>query len=139
VLFCIGSDHAVTVEQQRRMVADRGAVVLDAGSTSMDELASALHTHVVLRIPRGRIDAAALSALLSKCRPAAFLLSGGDTASVVCKALGAEAIELRREFAPGIPAGVLHGGAFSGTPVVTKSGGFGAPDDLIDLADYFHA
>ena len=139
VLFCIGSDHPVTAEQQRRLLAHRDVALLDAQSATADELASALRSHVVLGIPRGQIDAPALSALISDCRPAAFLLSGGDTASLVCKALGAQAIELLREFSPGIPVGVLRGGPFDGSPVVTKSGGFGGPDDLIQLADCFYA
>jgi uncharacterized protein YgbK (DUF1537 family) len=118
VLFCIGSDHPVTVEQQRRLTLARGQ-------------------HFVFSIPR---DTAAdqLQRGFPACRPAALFVCGGDTASLVCAALGARSIELRREFAPGIPEGILHGGAWDGVPVLTKSGGFGAPDDLIRIADYFH-
>jgi len=113
-LFCIGSDHPVTVEQVRRLAAARPG-------------------HVVLRVGRGRFDG------VRGIRPSALVLSGGDTASLVCRSIGVESIDLRRELAPGIPAGILHGGALDGIPVVTKSGGFGAPDDLIHIADYFHA
>jgi D-threonate/D-erythronate kinase len=139
VLFCIGSDHPVTVEQQRRLTAGRGAMLLDALATTADELSAALRRHVILRIPRGQIEPPSLALLVSKCRPGAFLLSGGDTASLVCRALGARAIELQREFAPGVPLGILQAGSFPGLPVVTKSGGFGAPDDLLQIADYFYA
>jgi uncharacterized protein YgbK (DUF1537 family) len=139
VLFCIGSDHPVTQEQEHGLLAHREVAVLHACSTNPGELASALRGHVLLRIPRGRIEPPALAALFAHCRPAAFLLSGGDTAALVCQAIKAEGIELRREFLPGIPMGVLHGGLFDGAPVFTKSGGFGSPDDLIQLADYLHA
>jgi uncharacterized protein YgbK (DUF1537 family) len=71
--------------------------------------------------------------------PEALFLCGGDTASLVCRSLGVRSIELRRELARGIPAGILHGGLYDGIPVVTKSGGFGSPDDLIHIEDYFHA
>jgi len=111
ILFCIGSDHPVTLEQQRRLLASRNAFVL--------------------RVGRDRFTPPAE-------RPAAFFLCGGDTASLVCRSLGVQSIELLRELARGIPAGMLRGGSYDGTPVVTKSGGFGAPDDLIHIADYFH-
>lgn len=118
VLFSIGSDHPVTLEQQRRLAEERGlaAFPITAGS-SLDAL-------------RQRV---------AEQRPAALFVSGGDTASLVCAAMGARSIELRREFAPGIPLGILHGGGADGLPILTKSGGFGAPDDLIRIADYFHA
>jgi D-threonate/D-erythronate kinase len=53
--------------------------------------------------------------------------------------MSAHTIELRRELATGIPQGILRGGIYDGAAVVTKSGGFGMMDDLIKVADYFHA
>jgi len=41
------------------------------------------------------------------------------------------------EVLPGIPWGMLRGGRFDGVLVVTKSGGFGAPDALIRIAEFF--
>lgn len=118
VLFCIGSDHPVTLEQQRHLARERGiaAIPMAAG---------------------GALEA--LRRRVAEERPAAIFVTGGDTASLVCSALEARSIELRREFVPGIPLGLLHGGACDALPILTKSGGFGAPDDLIRIADYFHA
>jgi uncharacterized protein YgbK (DUF1537 family) len=112
VLFCIGSNHPVTLEQERRVIEQRDAIVL--------------------RVERGFFEA-------PRVRPSALFLCGGDTAAVACRAFGVRSIELRRELAPGIPAGIVRGGLYDGLPVVTKSGGFGAPDDLILISDYFHA
>jgi uncharacterized protein YgbK (DUF1537 family) len=64
-------------------------------------------------------------------------LSGGDTAAAVCRAVGARRIDLRDEILPGIPWGILRCGRFDGVPVVTKSGGFGAADAWIRVAEYF--
>jgi uncharacterized protein YgbK (DUF1537 family) len=116
-------------------------VLLHAGSAVAEQVSAALGRgqHVVLRIPREQVAARSVCGLISDCRLGALLLSGGDTAALVCRAVSAQAIELRRELAPGIPAGVLQGGSFDGAPVITKSGGFGAPDDLIRIADHFHA
>ncbi|MEO8596975.1 MAG: four-carbon acid sugar kinase family protein [Candidatus Solibacter sp.] len=134
-LFCLGSDHEVTLEQQAGLLAGR-ASVLFAHGTSHAAISGALAggQHAILRIARGQIPEA-----IRAVRPAALVVSGGDTASVVFRALGAEAIELRAEIFPGVPLGTLRGGVFDRLPVVTKSGGFGARDTLIQVADFFHA
>jgi D-threonate/D-erythronate kinase len=106
VLFCIGSDHPVTLEQ-------------------------------IAALRRGRSDCTILTPAALDCMPGVLLLSGGDTASAVCRQAGARRIDLCGEVLPGIPWGMLRGGRFDGVPVVTKSGGFGAPDALIRIAEFF--
>src|SRR5262249_20928191 len=95
--------------------------------------------HVVLRLRRGQAVPSGVRQLLADAKPSAMVLSGGDTASLVCHPMEVGCIELRREIADGIPAGVVFGGLFDQLPVVTKSGGFGRTDDLIKVADFFHA
>jgi len=140
VLFALGSDHPVTLAQQECLLREAGAALLDATAAVPAEIHAPLRQgrHLVLRIPRGRVPSESLRLLLADCRPAAALVSGGDTVSVFCRALGIDAIEPRRELAPGIPAGLIHGGLWSGAVLATKSGGFGQPDDLIRVADWFH-
>lgn len=137
VLFCIGSNHAVTLEQQRRLLAERAASMFNAGTAAPEAVREALARgeHVVLRIPRGTVSAERIRDLVGGA--GALLLSGGDTASAVCRALGVRRIELRGEIIPGIPRGVLAGGLLDGAPVATKSGAFGAPGAWIEVADYF--
>lgn len=65
--------------------------------------------------------------------PQALILTGGDTALLVVKALGAHSFILKGEFAPGIPWGIVQGGMAEGCTVVTKSGGFGVPAFFNDL------
>jgi uncharacterized protein YgbK (DUF1537 family) len=113
-LFAIGSNHPVTLEQLESLSRYGG--------------------HVVLRIPRGEFGENMRRTLAAV---PALVLSGGDTASAVCRALGAERIDLEDEIIPGVPWGVLRGGSADGRPVATKSGGFGAPDALIRIADFF--
>ena len=109
-MFCLGSHHPVTLEQERRLWQQRKGKIL--------------------RIPRG-------GAFSLPATPCPLVLSGGDTAALVCRTLDVRAIDLKGEIAPGIPCGILVGGPFDGMPVVTKSGGFGLPDALIEIADYF--
>ncbi|MCU1235570.1 MAG: hypothetical protein JWP63_3537 [Candidatus Solibacter sp.] len=118
VLFCIGSDHPVTLAQQSALLAARP-------------------DHVLVRIPRGRISVEQVRERIGPVQAAALVVSGGDTASLVCRAASVQRIELCAEIIPGIPRGVLRGGMFDGLPVATKSGGFGDSDALIQVADFF--
>jgi len=115
VLFVIGSDHPVTLEQQRRLVAARPS-------------------SAILRLP---CESWCEKLVQARATTGALFLSGGDTATAVCRAIGARAIELEDEISTGLPRGHLIGGLFDGVPVATKSGAFGPPDALIQVAEYF--
>jgi D-threonate/D-erythronate kinase len=67
----------------------------------------------------------------------AMLLSGGDSASTVCRALEVEQIELADQVVAGVPWGILKGGLLDGMVVATKSGAFGGDDTLVEVADFF--
>jgi uncharacterized protein YgbK (DUF1537 family) len=84
-----------------------------------------------------RLDETAARALARACHIAALesptgglFLTGGSTARACLLALGASGLRLEREPLPGIAAGVAIGGAWDGRPVMTKAGGFGAPDAI---------
>ncbi|MCX6628173.1 MAG: hypothetical protein NTW28_11165, partial [Candidatus Solibacter sp.] len=141
VLFCIGSDHDVTLGQQSALLAERRAVLLHSHAATRESISGALAggQHVILRIPRGLISAEQVRERISGAPAAALVLSGGDTASLVCRAAGVQRIELCDEIVYGVPRGILHGGEFDGTSVATKSGGFGRSDALIQIADFFYA
>jgi D-threonate/D-erythronate kinase len=141
VLFCIGSDHDVTLAQQAALLAERACVLFHPEGATRESIggALALGKHVVLRIPRGVVSVEQLRGQISGAAAAALVLSGGDTASLVCGAAGVQRIELCDEIVAGVPRGVLQGGEFDGVPVATKSGGFGDRDTLIRVADFFHA
>jgi D-threonate/D-erythronate kinase len=65
-----------------------------------------------------------------------LILTGGDTASLVLRALRADSILIRGEVASGIPWGVIEGGLASGYRVVTKSGGFGDREALVEAVRF---
>jgi uncharacterized protein YgbK (DUF1537 family) len=112
LVFCIGSGHPATVAQVRNLTNPVILPVLRA-QTTPGEIRHAL---------RGA---------------GALFITGGDTASMVLSAIGAQGIAIRHEVVTGVPWGVLSGGSFDGLPVVTKSGGFGAPDTLIRVDRFF--
>lgn len=140
ILFCIGSDHPVTCQQLVELKAQRAVCSFDADSTTSREIAAALERreHVMMHISRGA-SCDVLKYLLCGLRQAAggVLLSGGDTASLVCRALGVHSIEIEGQVISGLPVGVLRGGCFEGMSVATKSGGFGDRSALVQVTDFF--
>ena len=139
VLFCVGSDHPTTVAQQACLLRDRRAVAADADRVSRAEIAAALDRgeHVCIRIGWGDPNVEHIRRLISGLPSAALLLTGGKTASLVCRAADVRRIDLHDEIVPGVPRGTIRCGQFDGAPVVTKSGAFGSADTFIRIADFF--
>jgi uncharacterized protein YgbK (DUF1537 family) len=73
----------------------------------------------------------AARARVERARPGAVLLTGGETAIAVLRALGASALRLAGELEPGLAVGTLAGGPLEGLVVMTKAGGFGDADTLV--------
>lgn len=139
VLFCIGSAHSVTVAQQAALTTGRSAVLTDAQHATRDAIVAVLcgGNHVCLQFPLGRVSVQTARELITCIPAAALVLTGGDTASLICRAAGVQHIDLRGEIISGIPRGVLRGGELNGMPVATKSGAFGNSDAFIKIADFF--
>ena len=141
VLFCIGSDHSVTTAQIRALRNQRRTTLLNAftDDPSSAEKHLGKGSHVILTIPRNQVTSARLQSFLERSRDSAsaILLSGGDTASAICRALSAREINLCGEVVTGLPWGLLNGGLLDNSFVATKSGAFGREDALIQVADFF--
>ena len=63
--------------------------------------------------------------------PALLALTGGDTASAVCRVVGCTQIQLVDEAGPGLALGVMLDGESAGVRVLTKAGGFGQRQALV--------
>jgi uncharacterized protein YgbK (DUF1537 family) len=154
IVFAIGSTHPVTVAQRQRLMRDAMPIASAHVDDSLAiEHALALRLDVIVTLPHDAADApvARLAELLiarenSAPGSCALVMSGGDTAARLCRALGAARIDLGGEVAPGIPWGTLSlaGSASAASPaasparrsevrwpVVLKAGGFGDDDGLI--------
>jgi len=136
VLFCIGSDHPVTATQLTNL-GERHAVCVSEPEGVAHSLRRGAHT--LLRVQRepGVYESLRLSLRAVRTLAGALLLSGGDSASTVCRALGVEQIELEDQVVAGVPWGILKGGLLDGMIVATKSGAFGGDDTLVEVADFF--
>jgi uncharacterized protein YgbK (DUF1537 family) len=77
-------------------------------------------------------EISALAAVLP--RPQSLIVAGGETLCSVVRAVGAGHLEVWGQIMPGLPISTLRGGFWDGTTVVSKSGAFGGPGLLRQLA-----
>lgn len=74
--------------------------------------------------------------IIEQARIGGLFLTGGDIATAVASALGAEGYRIQSEVAPCIPCGTFVNSEIDDLPVITKAGGFGSDATLCD-ALYF--
>lgn len=68
---------------------------------------------------------------------AGVFAAGGETAARFLRQADARGIASLRELLPGVPAGWILGGRYNGTVMITKAGGFGAPDTILRAIQFF--
>jgi uncharacterized protein YgbK (DUF1537 family) len=126
-LVFAGTGHPVTNTQldALRVAALLGVEVLVEGRVYWSRGEPPARVYEALERAARGVDLASTPALV---------MTGGETAQIVCRALGARSIEVVAEALPGIPLGLLNvdGRAL---PAATKSGGFGAPDALVRVCE----
>jgi D-threonate/D-erythronate kinase len=143
IVFAIGSGHPVTVAQQRHLLGARGTGTGRVMRIAIDDLeaiarAIAEGTHLLADVSPA-IDQAIVARFVQFVAGlpiGAFVMSGGDTAARLCRALHAVSIDLEGDVARGIPWGTLHARPDparppSSWPIVLKSGGFGTDETLV--------
>ncbi len=65
-----------------------------------------------------------------------FILTGGDVAKETCEALGAIGVKILKELEPSVVVGEVIGGVKEGLRIVTKAGGFGSDQAIVDSIYY---
>lgn len=111
--------------------------------SSLERLRDTRSVVDVVTTPAARADAAAVAAgfgdrvaeQLARASYDALVLVGGDGAAAALDRVGATAVTVHSALAPGVPLGTIVGGSADGIRVVTKSGGFGDADSLIQIID----
>ncbi len=73
---------------------------------------------------------------LGASRSIGLILIGGDTSIKLFRNLGAAAIRIEGEVQPGVPHGRWVGGRLNDQPLVTKAGGFGQADTLVEAVAF---
>jgi D-threonate/D-erythronate kinase len=145
VVLCIGSTNPVTCQQLKRLADTQTVRRFDWQQDNPDSALAALAQgcHLAVPIDRGPLQPENLrrlfSAIVGTSHVRGLLCSGGDTARLVCVALGVRAIQLGGEVLRGLPWGTLSGGPANGLPICTKAGGFGSPDALCEAVSFLAA
>jgi D-threonate/D-erythronate kinase len=65
-----------------------------------------------------------------------LVLTGGETAELLLRNLGARGLWLLDEVEPGVPIGLVDGGCLEGLPVITKAGSLGRENTLTLCAQH---
>jgi len=133
MVFVIGSDHPVTQEQVKRLEMEHRVVrcAVGDGCPSSSIIVATLSRENSLKLTQSFFREMASSQV------GCLFVTGGDTLRHLCQALDVIAIEIQREFAQGVPMGILRGGPLDGVCVITKSGGFGDCPLLSNIAEHF--
>ena len=114
------------VEQAESLLASgRSLAVTTAGSPDCVQGAAGVAQYL----------AGVAAELLARAAVAGLVLTGGDIAAAVCAALDARWLVLEDEVMPGIPIGRLADGRRAGLRLVTKAGGFGGDDALMQAVN----
>ncbi|MEU3605787.1 four-carbon acid sugar kinase family protein [Streptomyces sp. NPDC035033] len=138
-LVAVGSANPATRRQLALLAAEPGAVSAVAADPlrAVDTPVRILHTPHERRADPAeltRLLAASVAALADRDPFDGLVLTGGETAEAVLRALGAHGIDLHDEPEPGIARGTLAGPEdLPRVPVVIKAGGFGDERTLLRL------
>lgn len=148
VLVVAGSRHETTARQLQRAVQKDDLTLVNL-SAADEDWERVIQREAVSLLSRGRSVAftttfsvyqegkeAAIAEMLARAtvwvlrrlRVSGLVMTGGDVARAVCRALAAQALHIVGAVQTGVPAGRLVDGPYHGLRVVTKAGGFG--DDL---------
>lgn len=127
VVFVVGSDHPVSLGQLEHLHAQSGRAALSACFQVLP-VERTMNTGDL----KQQVEKASRAGLVT-----CFLVTGGDTATMLCHALGIRRLEVDREFARGVPVTRAVGGPWEGTSLILKSGGFGEQDLLLRVLEHF--
>lgn len=158
VLFVCASRNPLTLSQMARLLATGiSHFPLEALSSYDEESEVQRLTRALLAHLQGRQDAIleacslpfqpgggariarilgrVVRAIADENRLGGLFLTGGDIAKTACSHLGANALEILQEVQPGVPGAALANGPFQGLPLVTKAGGLGDENAMLEARD----
>ena len=129
-------------------------IIQGLGSASMERIAGLAARERVVVLKIGKLDSSAILAdgdlramaemivrnlgqvvrtVTDATPPDVLVVLGGDTTSGVLSACGVESLELQGELQPGTVSGVPANGSISDKLLITRAGGFGGKNALLEL------
>ncbi|HVY86846.1 MAG TPA: four-carbon acid sugar kinase family protein [Caulobacterales bacterium] len=148
LLILAGSRDPITLEQLARLEhSDLRPSAFVVGAAEIDPQAMTGARVIILRAPPetvasqsdiARALARAALRLIEQSRVETILATGGDTASALVREAGIRTLCVDGAFALGVPTAKI---AINARPMrlITKSGGFGGPHMLVDIARRYAA
>jgi len=127
-LLTDGPAEAERLAREAAALLRRGRNVLLASSLEERQVEAGRNADAGERISAVLADA--VSRILAACGAGGVFVTGGEAAIHVVRALGGRGVSLVGEVEPGIPLVRLIGGPLEGLPLITKAGGFGAPETM---------
>ncbi|MCC5958964.1 MAG: hypothetical protein JJU08_06460 [Rhodobacteraceae bacterium] len=138
-VFAIGSRDPVTLDQLAPLnvtAAPNGAVpAIPSARLSVIQMTNKRAVPVAPEIA-GAEFARGIAQFIKLHQPANLLACGGETAAAILRQLGARLLRVDAELQAGVPVSQLLDG-YPGLRLISKSGGFGGPDTLAEIADMF--
>lgn len=137
VLLFVGSEHVVTARQVAALKDNGGVTEIAVEDFERSSLEAQT---LILKVSMGSTTEEQIRKAIEIVGNEGIrscVLTGGDTAAFVLRALGTRSLRLRDEFAPGLPRGIAQGGVLDGLSVILKSGGFGHEDVFCRIAERF--
>jgi D-threonate/D-erythronate kinase len=150
LLLLIGSHHPVSRAQHEALHGHRPGLVTRLRPTAIEravaEVAATIgqggSAALAVDLPAGsaeearRVMAESFALIAAQLpRPGCLFATGGETLFGLLQALAAASLLVTGELLPGVPHARIVGGRWHDLPVIAKSGGFGARDLLIRLAE----
>ncbi len=144
-LIITGSKNPVTERQLEQLIHKTPTPSLALNRLTKRDAAVALAGgfNLIIRVPvHAQPDRVvlrqlnALAPLFHARLVGSLLLTGGDTALLVCRCLRPRAIALCGEIVPGLAWGKIIGGLADGLTVCTKPGGFGRDQGLVRAVEF---
>ncbi len=142
VVLFIGSNAIATQRQIEQLCASEQVNRIRLGIDDLETIPQLLQqgNHLLISLrwnaPDNRENLQSCLALLGQEAIAGMIISGGDTARLVCDAAGIQGIQLEEELLPGLPWGRMIGGEWVGMPICTKSGRFGKEDAFVQVVEF---
>ena len=115
---------------------ESGDAVLCTPDKNTAEAHNAAASGIQLSNAVGLAAVTVLNKLADSPKTTALVMTGGETAFAVLQQI-CSGLALLREISPGVALGTIVGGRCDGFQVVTKAGGFGEDQTLVDILRLF--
>ena len=137
-IFAIGSRDPVTMAQLARFdtISAPNGHVPPIAPAALSVLQMTEAQPPVTAADAGAAFAEGIATILRGHQMKTLMACGGETAVAILRALDAQVLHLETEIMAGVPVSRLLDG-MPGLRFVSKSGGFGGPETLQDLAEIF--